>query len=91
MLDVLDLDPLRAPDEDGVRVRRVDDVVDLDPALAGLRDVILRRLDENCQMVQQRTFRLARLALVELDECPADLDPRRSEAPGAAGEKPSSR
>ena len=36
VLDVLDLDPLRAPDEHGVRVRRVDDVVDLDPELAGL-------------------------------------------------------
>ena len=34
VLDVLDLDALRAPDEDGVRVRRVHDVGDLDPELS---------------------------------------------------------
>jgi hypothetical protein len=78
VLDVLDLDPLRAPDEDGVGVRRVDDVVDLDPELAGLGDVLLGRLDQNRKVVQQRSLRVARLALVELDESSADLDPRRA-------------
>src|SRR6185437_2756838 len=81
VLDVLDLDPLRAPDEHGVRVCRVDDVVDLDPELAGLRDVILGRLDQNGEMVQQRPLRIARLTLVELDERPADLHPWRARGP----------
>ena len=36
MLDVLELDPVRAPDEEGERVRRVDEVGDLDAERLGL-------------------------------------------------------
>src|SRR3954454_20427818 len=76
VLDVLDPNALRPPDEDRVRVGRVDDVVDLYPELLGLGDVLLGGVDEDCEMVQERSLRIARPALVELDEGPADLDPR---------------
>src|SRR5690348_2132952 len=76
VLDVLDAHALRTPDEDRVRVGGVDDVVDLEPELARLLDVLLGRLDAHGEVVQERTLRIAGLALVELDERPADLDPR---------------
>ena len=63
MLDVLDLDALRAPDEDGVGVRRVHDVGDLEPELAGLGDVLVRRGDLDRQVVQERPLRISGLAL----------------------------
>ena len=82
MLDVLDLDPLRAPDEDRVRVRCVDDVRDLEPELLRLGDVLFGGLDLDREVVQERLLRVAGLALVELDKGPADLDARCSGRPG---------
>jgi len=84
VLDVFDPHTLRAPEKDRVCVRRVDDVVDLDAELLGLGDVILGRVDEHREMVQQRALRLARVALVQLDEGASDLDPRLFR--GAGGE-----
>ena len=78
MLDVLDLDALRAPDEDRVGVRRVHDVGDLEPELAGLGDVLVRRVDLDRQVVQERLLRISRLALVKLDERTAGLDTGRA-------------
>src|SRR6266516_5087552 len=76
VLDVLDPHTLGAPEKDRVRVRRVDDVVDLDAELLSLRDMLLGRVDEYREVVQQRALRLARIALVQLDESAADLDAR---------------
>ena len=61
-------------DEDRVRVRRVDDLVDLDSKLLGLVDVVRGRLDAHGQMVQQRPLGLGRVALMKLDEGATDLD-----------------
>ncbi len=74
MLDVLDAHPIRAPEECRVRVRRIDDRLDLDALVAGVVDHSLCRVDEDGEMVQQRPLRLAWSTLVELDERPADLD-----------------
>ena len=76
MLYVLDPHTLGAPEKDRVRVRRVDDVVDVDAELLGLGDVLLGRVDEHRKMVQQRALRLTRVALVQLDEGASDLDTR---------------
>ena len=75
MLDVLDAHAFRAPDEDGARVRGVDDVVD-DVALLRLGDDRIDFVDEHGDMVQQRLLRVTRVAGMELDVRPADLDPR---------------
>src|SRR3954451_23038852 len=76
VLDVLDPNALRPPDEDRVGVRRVDDVVDLNAELLGLRDVLLGGVDQNCEVVEERPLGIARSALVKLHEGAADLDPR---------------
>jgi hypothetical protein len=52
VLDVLDPHPLGTPEEDRVRVRRVDDVVDLDPELFGLGDVLFGRVDKYREVVE---------------------------------------
>ena len=91
MLDVLDLDALGPPDEHGVRVRRVDEVGDLDAELTRLLDVLVRRVDEHREVVQQRALRVAGLARVELDVRAADLHARRARGARRGGEKPSAR
>src|SRR5207237_5808416 len=50
VLDVLDPHTLRAPEEDRVGVRRVNDVVDLDAELFSLGNVLLCRVHEHRQM-----------------------------------------
>ena len=67
-----------------IRVRGVDEVGDLDARVLGLRAMLLGRLDEDGEVVQQRPLRVAGVALVELDEGAAR--PRR--AGGPAGSKP---
>ena len=67
--------PVRAPDEDRERVRRVDDVLDLDAELLGLGLVLVGRVDEHAEVVEQRPLRLARVALRQLEEGAADLQP----------------
>ena len=89
MLDVLDAHALRAPEEHGVRVGRVDDVVDLDAEIVRRGDVLVRGVDEHGQVVEQRLLGRAGLAGMELDPCSADLDARRARRPGRAGPKPS--
>ncbi len=90
VLDVLDTHPLGPPEEHRVRVRGVDDVVDLDAEVVRGGDVLVRGVDEHGEMVQQRLLGRARLSRVELDPRPADLDARSARtAPGAAGAKPS--
>ena len=74
MLDVLDPDAVRAPEEDRERVRRVDEAVDLDPRVLRVLLVLVGRVDEDGEMVQQRPLGRAGVALVELDEGAADLD-----------------
>ena len=82
MLDVLDLDALRAPDEERVGIGGIDDVGDLQAELARLGDVLVRGLDLDGEVVQQRPLRVTRVAFVELDERPAGLDARRAGRPG---------
>src|SRR5204863_3856274 len=88
VLDVLDLHALGAPDEDGVRVGGVDDVGDLDAELARLGNVLVRRLDLDGKVVQERLLGIARLALVELDEGASCLDARRAGRAWLDGRKP---
>ncbi len=76
VLDVLDADVLGAAQEDGVRVRRVDDVVDLDADVLRGGDRLVRRVDEHREMVEQRPLRRTGLARMELDPRTADRDAR---------------
>jgi hypothetical protein len=78
VLDVLDPDVLGAAQEHRVRVRRVDDVVDLDAEVVRGRDVLVGGLDEDGEVVEQRPLGRARLAGMELDERAADFDARRT-------------
>jgi len=75
VLDVLDPDAVGSPDEDRARVRRVDDALD-DPQILRFRGVLLRRIDEHGQVVQQRPLRLAGITFVELDVGPTHFDAR---------------
>ena len=65
MLDVLELDALGPPHEDGVRVRAVDDVGDLETELPGLGEVLVGRIDAQAEMVEQRALRLLPGAAVD--------------------------
>src|SRR5436189_4919640 len=76
VLDVLDPYALGAPEEDRVGVGRVDEVVDLATALLGVGDVLVGRVDENGEVVQQRPLGIAPTAGVDHDGCTAHLDPR---------------
>ena len=76
VLDVLDANLFGPAEEDRVRVRRVDDVVDLHAELLRLDDVLVRGLHEHREVVQQRALGIARLTGVELDPRTADLDAR---------------
>ena len=52
-------------------------------------EVLVGGLDLDREMVQQRPFRVTRLALVELDERAADLHARHPRRPGRSSSKPS--
>ena len=54
VLDVLDLDAVRPANERRQRVRGVDEVHHLDPALRRRVAVLVRRSDEHAEMVQER-------------------------------------
>ena len=54
---------------------RVDDVGHLHARLLGLAESFLRRVHEHRKVVEKRPLGIARLAVVELDERAADLDP----------------
>ena len=88
VLDVLDLHALRPPDEQRVRVGGVDDVGDVEPELARLGDVLVGRVDLDGEVVQERELGIARLALVELDECASDLDARCARRARRGGREP---
>src|SRR4051794_25950129 len=75
VLHVLDLDSVRAPDEDRVRVGRVDDVGDLDPLSLRFVDVIVRGIDLEAEVIEQRPVRLVGIAGLELDEGATDGEP----------------
>ena len=62
--------------------------VDLEPELLGLGDVLVRRVDEHREVVQQRPLGLTGIALVELDERAADLDPRALRGPWRGDAEP---
>ena len=47
MLDVLDAHAVGSPQEDGERVRRVDEALDLDARGLGVALVLVRRVDEH--------------------------------------------
>ena len=76
MLDVLDLDAIRRSDEDRKGVGRVHEVDDLDAELFRFGAVDVRGIDEHGEMVEERSLRLTRVALVELDVLPGDLHAR---------------
>ena len=59
VLDILELHALGAPDEDGVRVRGVDDVVHLDPRLARLREVLVGSAEEHRQEAEDAGIEVA--------------------------------
>jgi len=85
VLDVLELHPVGPPDEERDRVRRVDEVVDLDPEILGIGPMLLDRVDEDADVVQERTLRVAEVAGEQLEERAAHLQPAvtgRSEAEG---------
>ena len=79
MLDVLELDAARSPDEERVRVRRIDDVRDVQLPALRLFDVLAGRLHEEAEMVEERPVGLSWIAGLEVDVCvagpkPAPLD-----------------
>ena len=65
VLDVLELDPVGAPDEDGERVGGVDDVGDLEPARPRLALDVGGAVDEERQMVEERPVDLGRSTAVD--------------------------
>jgi hypothetical protein len=67
VLDVLQLDPAGAPEEERVRIRRVDDVGDVEPATTRFLNVLVDRLDQESEMVEKRSLGLARIARLEVD------------------------
>src|SRR6186997_1726508 len=75
VLDVLELDAVRAPDEDCVGVRRIDDVGDLQTAILRFPDVMVGRLDSQAEMVEQGPLGLLGLALLEVDVGVPGLQP----------------
>jgi hypothetical protein len=75
VLDVLDLDAVRSPHKDGIRVRSVDDVCDLDPAPLCFLDVLVGRLHLQSKVIEERAFGVLGLPLLELDERAADDEP----------------
>jgi hypothetical protein len=78
VLDVLEPHALGKPDEDGERVGRVDEVLDLDVPLLGRSPVLFGGVDEHGQVIEQWSLGVSRVALVELDERAGDFDARRT-------------
>ena len=76
MLHVLDPDSIGAAEENRIRVRSVDDVVDLDSRVLRLGEMLVGGVDQDCEVVQERPLGIARLAGMELDERTTDLEPR---------------
>ena len=74
MLDVLDADAVRAGQEDRVRVRGVDDRLDLEPERLGPAAVRLGRFDQEAEVVEERPVRGPGLAVHEDEARAADLD-----------------
>ena len=84
VLDVLDPHAVRAPDEDGERVRRVDEVVDLDAEVERPALVLVGRVDEHGQMIQERPLRRPGSPGDELDQAP----PTATRGQPTAGARP---
>ncbi len=60
MLDVFDPHAFRAAHEDRERVRGVDDVVDLHAEVVRGREMLVNRIDEDSEVVEERPLRRAR-------------------------------
>ncbi len=67
MLDVLEPDPIGPPDEDGPRVLRVDDPVDLETPLSGLVLDQIGSVDEEREVVEQWARGLLGAAVAQHD------------------------
>src|SRR5512132_2201454 len=67
VLDVLELDPVRTPDEDGEGVRGVADLGDLDPAALRLLELLLPRVAEKRDVVEERPLALRDVGARERD------------------------
>ena len=83
VLDVLELHALRSPYEQRVGVGRVDDVGDLQVALAGLVDVSGGRVDAQSEVVEQRALRIAERTRLDLEVRVAHPEPS---VPGSEAE-----
>ena len=90
MLHVLDLYALGAPDEERVGVRGIDNVGDLETEIVRLANVLLRGIDEDGEVVQERPLGLLDVALVELHERAASFDAGCAILAASAGRKPRS-
>src|SRR5438093_1033324 len=67
---------LSRDDRSAERLEPVQPVIDLDAELFSLGNVLLCRVHEHREMIQQRPLGVARVALVQLDEGTADLHAR---------------
>ena len=76
VLDVLDLHAVRAPEEDRVGIRGVDDVGDLDPELVRAAMCSSAESTRTARWFRSGSLGRADLAAVELDVGAADLDAR---------------
>src|SRR6266540_45746 len=78
VLDVFELHALRAPDEDRIRIRRVDHVGNLRSRLFGALAPLVCGVDEDAEVVEKRAVGLARVARVQLEVGAGHFDPRRA-------------
>src|SRR2546423_4593113 len=85
VLDVLDPHALRTPHEDREGVRGVDDVVDLDTEVPCGGEVLVGRLHEHSEVVEEWPFLRTGLAGLELDPRAAHLHPRTAGRAGRRG------
>jgi hypothetical protein len=85
VLDVLELDVLGQPDEDGERVGGVHELGDFDPGALRGGLVLLGGIDQHRKMVQERSLGIARIAGMELDVGTAYLDAGLSLRAGLGG------
>jgi hypothetical protein len=74
VLDVLELDPVRAPDEDRKGVRRVSHLGDLDAAPLGLLELILAGVDQQRDVIEERLLSLGRVGANQGDRLVADRE-----------------
>ncbi len=90
VLDVLDADAVGPAEEHRERVRCVDDVLDVEPARAGLLLDLPGAVHEEGQVVEERALALVRIPLAQLDVavvdgeagCPFTLETEVGEARG---------